>query len=304
MGGPPPFCQVCYVRLPLPPLDPSVGGVQIVLDSNTPKMRLCCPHCADFLTVSPEVAGHRRRCPACRGWFRLDLMKEGAHADRGEAHSPAAEAVTAGPVFVDVDNEPSLVSSPASQPEAFEPKPKRAKSPPPLPWQRSPLPPRETQWVEEDDFEADEEDGFPVLVEPDEPQYHRHESRHSGLPALPYHVIFRLLAWTLWIGFPLGCLFIAASQKSVFFGLLDAASWFLPGLKIPVRLANLIMSICFRWIRCAGCGESFPAHTRWTCQCGYTAPRERNLFHFRCPICRDYLRGFNCPQCESTILVK
>ncbi len=273
------------------------------------KMRLCCPHCAEFLTVSPDVAGHRRRCPACQEWFRLDLMKESGQADHRVGPSPAAEVVTPPPMpfFVEIGDESSAYGSPRPSEEARSETRRPSPSHSSATWRPPPSQPN-ADWVIEDDevdFE-DEDDSFPVLVERDPPHYRSYDNHHSVLPALPYRLIFRMLHLTLFFGFPLFCLLVATGGDHVEYGILmlGAVSWLVPGIRIPARLANLAMSTFIHRIRCAGCGEVYPAVARWSCHCGYTSPRERNLFHFRCPICRDYIGRFNCPQCQSTIMVK
>ncbi|MCA9068935.1 MAG: hypothetical protein KDA84_08435 [Planctomycetaceae bacterium] len=75
-----PECDRCKSPIPLPRLNRKVRGLEVVLKASPApepvKIRLPCPGCASFLTVDPEVAGQRRRCPQCEMWFRLDLIKE------------------------------------------------------------------------------------------------------------------------------------------------------------------------------------------------------------------------------------
>lgn len=71
----------------------------------------------------------------------------------------------------------------------------------------------------------------------------------------------------------------------------------------PVRwLTPLITSIFITKLRCACCHEVYSPVGRWTCGCGYTDYRERNVFEFKCPLCRQRMGRMQCLRCDATIL--
>lgn len=318
-----PECHHCGGIIPLPRLNRQVRGMEVILKAypgpELVKMRLPCPGCAAFLTVSPEVAGQRRRCPECAVWFRLDLMQEGVPHSPGQTPAETQAFTTANPettragfsnpsttdnspempgaIFMEIDEE----SGPSQSPKQHMDDEERSaltgyrlqQQPPHRP---PPPPPVARDW--EDDV-PDEEDRLPLLVEKNETRYQPHLSDHSNVRVLPFRLISRCIFWATWIVLPLIFLLIAGAFKSFGFVLLGLILF-----AFPMPIANFIMSLLFRQIRCPGCHRVHSAVSRWSCGCGYNSPYEVNIFQHRCPLCRSYSGHYDCPHCESTILVR
>lgn len=75
--------------------------------------------------------------------------------------------------------------------------------------------------------------------------------------------------------------------------------WMILGRRIALWLMPLFVSR----IQCPGCGEDIEAVGVWNCTCGFHDHKERHVLAKVCPKCGSRVGHFDCPQCDTTILL-
>jgi hypothetical protein len=83
---------------------------------------------------------------------------------------------------------------------------------------------------------------------------------------------------------------------------MDLVGWWLGGGWILARWPPFI-ALFIRRVCCPLCREHLDLYSRWFCGCGYNDHRLRNFYTLHCPLCRGWLGWFNCPRCQSTIIM-
>lgn len=97
----------------------------------------------------------------------------------------------------------------------------------------------------------------------------------------------------------------------IFIGLLFASGqvgaagllWLLAGYYPSQIIAGLLLPKLAKTFRCPGCGFEMDAVGIWSAG-GYTDHVERHILNFRNPINDAVIGHLDCPQCDSTILIR
>lgn len=91
----------------------------------------------------------------------------------------------------------------------------------------------------------------------------------------------------------------------LFSGQIGAAGvlWLLVGCYPSQIIAGRLLPLLAKTFRCPGCGFEMDAVGIWSAG-GYTDHVERHILNFRNPINDAVIGHLDCPQCDSTILIR
>jgi hypothetical protein len=116
----------------------------------------------------------------------------------------------------------------------------------------------------------------------------------------------RLTRWLallgMWFGPTILCL-VAASHGGGDGMVALALAWFLWGVYAFRYVMPFIFAILVPRVCCPRCYAYFDLTDLWWCGCGYHDHRNKHFYLFRCRLCKNRLGHFNCPRCQTTILM-
>lgn len=307
-------CPACLSEIQIPTLDESVSGWSQLVPK-VPIWISACPSCQADVHLPYAQIDKVHICTTCGQFLDVGLRPAARQAQQ-EPVTPPVQVHQPEPT-PRPDAPPSFAEA-AAQARAtgqFAPHPGPGAGEPPQPPPRQQRPSdngdderllARSPFVGFEEPDRDPEAADEPIVLP-EPTPSRSARTSSGLRISP-RIMRYVIGFGIWLGPMLLWFFTLMSGgmsagDAVASGICLVFPWFLFGGWVAYFFTPVLLSAFYPAVRCPGCGEQQQAVNRWFCGCGYHDHRERNIFFFRCPSCRKKIGHFNCPRCDSTILI-